>query len=288
MKTLLGLAIVMGILAVFVFYARSSHVGSRESAVISRVSEPRVEAPLSLPFPLPPQPILPTASPPVKKDDHAAWVEHSNLVPTGPDAPAWVQDAAGSTARAQEAFGRLLQGRYPARHSNLLVGYSRQLEPTRERARSAAESSALEQLCVLALWQSQAGKKRPQESIPLEVLQPMLQKHLQNRLPGYIKSHYEQEIELHQEAVYRCAVLVEARPEELERNLQSVLGDYSRDRFAARRHYLRLAAVIAGASMAVFIGYSLLNAATRGHFAGTLRVLSVLVLGVILFFLTIA
>jgi len=202
-------------------------------------------------------------------DDHLAWLAQESIAPQDPEKPAWIQDSRPDL-------------------TDQIVGYSRQLEPTQERARTEAEESAMAQLVALAALRWQSCVPSICDGVGFDAFRPAFTERLRKRFPSLVKERYDQKFDLHREPVYRSAVLVRARPEELERDLLAVLNEDANRRFAAQRKLLWAAGGIVGAGIAVFLGYSTLNAATRGHFAGTLRLISAIAFGVIILLLTLA
>lgn len=189
----------------------------------------------------------------------------------------WVTDAAGS--QPLSTTDGAIRGRSPGPQGEL-VGYSDLLEPRLELARVSADRSARDQLKALLL-----SEVKDPRGPPLADVSPLAERLIDRAFTGLVRDRFDQEIRRPYGTLYRSAVLVRAdkqetiRPmvEQLRRDIQS--GEV--EKLRRRRELLHTIASALGLGLVIFFVYSFLNAGTKGHFAWSLRVLSVGAFGLI-------
>ncbi len=222
-------------------------------------------------------------------DDLAAWQSLDALAPRDPGAPSWLSNAADSKPWAQYFAGFGFKGRQPGPGGHL-VGYSEHFEPTPELAQSTARESVIRQLVTLSLWQIM----KPQEDAllgegDLEQLSKAIAGEHRRELTTRVREWYDQSVQIHGEPVYRSAVLVEApTPDKLQSVARQAFQSAHEWRLQRRRAILFRAGLLVAGAIGVLGVHAAANAASRGHYAGSLRILSALAYVALAFWIVMA
>lgn len=213
------------------------------------------------------------------EDDVLAW-RAMDTVASAAVEKNWLTDAAGSEPWSKEVLGKRVSGRKPGPLGHI-IGCSRALEPEAEAAVEAARRSAISGLVTLLLWRLDELDFHGHPAPRFDAAAALARDVASNRLDGLIADRFDQTVPRPYGSLHRSALLVRAS----EKDIKPLLADLGRALDDARRGgemRRREAFWAAGQALALTLGvyflYGLLNAATRGHFAGRLRALSLLLL----------
>jgi hypothetical protein len=192
----------------------------------------------------------------------------------------WLTDAAGSEPWSKEVLGKRVSGRKPGPLGHI-IGCSRALEPEAEAAVEAARRSAISGLATLLLWRLDELERHGHPPPRLEHAAALARGVASSRLDSLIADRFDQMVPRPYGSLHRSALLVRAGDKDLKpllADLGRALNKALREGEARRREAFLTAGQAFAVALGVFFLYGILNAATRGHFAGRLRVLSLLLL----------
>lgn len=217
--------------------------------------------------------------------DFERWREADAIAPSR-ERPTWVDDAGGSIAVSETAFGLEIRGRRPG-PDGLLAGYSDLFEEA-EEALEAARRSAAEHIAALVVATARrlpagpGGRAFPPErrlpkTLALDALAAFRPEILEF-VAGRTRDSFVEEIAKPYGTLRRAAVLVSVDPDEV-RGLAARFGEalleHGWARAESRREVLVAIAAALGMAVVVFLLYSFLNAGTKGYFAWPLRIVSI-------------
>lgn len=217
--------------------------------------------------------------------DFERWLEADAIAPPR-ERPAWVENAGGSIAVSETAFGLEVRGRRPG-PDGLLAGYSDLCQETGE-ALEAARRSAAEHVAAFVVATARrlpadpSGRALlPERRIPKKLVVESLaafRPEILEFVAAWTKERFVEEIAKPYGTLRRAAILVSVDSKEVRR-LAARFGDVllrrGWDRSESRREVLIAVAAALGMAVAVFLLYSFLNAGTKGYFAWPLRIVSI-------------
>lgn len=297
---ILGMGLLVGVLGM-IYMARSvvtiqsykaGEVEARSVSYVSSSSHPEHSEPLFAERPPElSQKMTPRSS--QASGGLEAWKSLDALAPEDPSTPVWVATAAKSNPWSQAFAGRMLEGRQPGPKEgdrDRLVGYSDQFEPTLELSRSRAREAAIDQIVTLSLWQlSEPQGDGPFTDGDFERLRRAIAAQHRREFKAMERDWYTQSVPIQREAVYRSAVLFKAPSTEKLRSAGVLALAMAREgRLARRRELLLRAGLVIAGAIGVLGVYAAANSASKGHYAWTLRIVSALAFGAILFFIIMA
>ncbi|MGQ9590141.1 MAG: hypothetical protein ACUVYA_07590 [Planctomycetota bacterium] len=217
--------------------------------------------------------------------DFERWLEADAIAPPR-ERPAWVENAGGSIAVSETAFGLEVRGRRPG-PDGLLAGYSDLCQET-EEALEAARRSAAEHVAAFVVATARrlpadpSGRALlPERRLPKKLVLESLaafRPEILEFVAAWTKDRFVEEIAKPYGTLRRAAILVSVDSKEvlqLAARFGDVLLRRGWDRSESRREVLIAVAAALGMAVAVFLLYSFLNAGTKGYFAWPLRIVSI-------------